>query len=146
MANKPGEFMTHFQTLGGGEPLRAILRDFYDRVFADVMIGYLFAGSDKERLIELEFQFTARMLGEQVPYDGRAMRPAHSQHRILMGQFNRRYHLLDLVLRAHEVPESVRTAWLSHTRALRKAVVGGVPDDGGCDTPMEGVISGVTKH
>ncbi len=138
--------MTHFQTLGGEAKLRKILRDFYDRVFSDVMIGYLFASSDKEKLIELEYQFTARMLGADIDYAGRSMREAHSDHRILTGQFNRRYRLLELALEEHKVVESVKRVWLFHTQALRKAVVGAVPEDGGCDTPLPGQLQGVTEH
>ena len=35
------------------EELRAVLADFYARVYGDVMIGFLFRSVDRERLIEL---------------------------------------------------------------------------------------------
>ena len=71
--------MTAFDELGP-ERLRAILTDFYDRVFADPMIGFFFLGKDKARLIELEWQLTARILGAEVAYQGRGMGAAHRSH------------------------------------------------------------------
>ena len=39
----------------GGAALRAVIVDFYKRVFADVMIGFMFAGKDRAHLIEREW-------------------------------------------------------------------------------------------
>jgi truncated hemoglobin YjbI len=51
---------------GGAEKLRTVLRDFYDTVFADVMIGYLFKNADKTRLVERELELTLAALGADV--------------------------------------------------------------------------------
>ena len=103
--------------------LRAILRTFYDRVFADIMIGFLFRGADKERLIEKEAEFAARALGAtQVAYTGETIRTAHAKHPILGGHFDRRLQLLREAWEVHELPQPVRVAWETHTQALRPQV------------------------
>ena len=115
--------MTLFDQLGGADKLRSILSSFYDRLYDDIMIGYMFHGLPKERLIELEYQFTARLLGHKIPYEGRGMRAAHGRHRIMGGQFERRFVVLRETLESHAVPAAVQAEWLGHTRALKASVV-----------------------
>jgi hemoglobin len=121
--------MDTLERVGGRPGLEAILSDFYDRVFADPMIGYLFKGKSRERLVELEVQFTARALGAMTDYEGRGMRAAHATLRITGGQFDRRLQILRETLRDHQVDGEVQAAWLSHGRALRRAVVAGPCDE-----------------
>ena len=112
-----------FEQAGGMDGLRAVLRTFYDRVFSDIMIGFLFKGADKERLIEKEAEFAARALGAtQVAYTGQTIAKAHAKHPILGGHFDRRLQLLREAWQAHDVPEAVRGAWEAHTHALRAQV------------------------
>lgn len=108
---------------GGLDGLRALLRTFYDAVYEDVMIGYLFWNVDKEQIIEREAQFVARMLGDrEVQYTGRPMRPAHASHRILGGHYLRRQELLKQAMEAHHLPQGLRQRWLAHNDALRPQV------------------------
>ena len=65
----------------GEAKLRAVITDFYSRVFGDVMIGFMFEGKDRQHLIDREYEFTARFLGGDVKYTGRPMRTAHAQPR-----------------------------------------------------------------
>ncbi len=118
--------MDMLQRLGGRPGLETILLDFYRRVFADPMIGYLFKGRDLDRLVALEVQFTTRAFGEPGDYEGRGMRAAHAGLRITGGQFDRRLQLLAETLADHGVDAEVKAAWMSHGRALRRAVVVGV--------------------
>jgi len=106
----------------GGDRLRALLRDFYDRVFADAMIGFLFVGKNKERLIQKEWELAARMLGGDVTYTGRPIAVAHAKSPITGGHFERRLELLRQAMAAHDVPESVRQVWIDHTQRLRRQV------------------------
>ncbi len=106
----------------GPEALRAVIGDFYDRVFADVMIGFLFWGKDKERLIQKEWELAARFLGADVPYTGRSMRQAHARSPILGGHFERRLQILKNVMAAHRVDPEVQRVWIDHTLALRSQV------------------------
>lgn len=115
--------MSLYYDLGGEAPLRAVLDDFYQRVFADPMIGYLFMGQKRERLVQLEFELTARLLGGPVTYTGRPMRKAHEKHNIRKGHFHRRNQLMLDTLRDHDVPAPIVEAWMAHARALERAIL-----------------------
>lgn len=108
----------------GPDKLRAVITDFYDRIFADVMIGFLFHGKDRQRLIDKEWEFAANMLGADVAYTGRPIRAAHAKSPILGGHFERRLQLLKNVMADHDVDAEVRETWIAHTLALRSQVTG----------------------
>jgi hemoglobin len=114
--------MSLFEKIGP-ERLRAVVVEFYDRVFADVMIGFMFTGKDKQRLIDKEFELAARMLGAaHIEYTGKTMREAHARHAILGGQFDRRLQILKNVLADHAVDPDVQAAWIDHTNAMRSQI------------------------
>jgi hemoglobin len=122
----------------GAERLRAVLADFYDRVFGDVMIGFMFRGKDRQHLVDREYELTAALLGAPgVTYTGRPMRTAHAQHTIFGGQFERRLQILRETLRDHGVDPDVQQAWIDHQLALR----GQITLDRGseCDGPAAAV-------
>ena len=106
----------------GADKLRAVIADFYDRIFADVMIGFLFQGKSKQTLIDREYEFTAGFLGADVKYTGRPMRTAHAQSPIFGGHFERRLQILRETMRDHAVPGDVQKAWLDHSYALRAQI------------------------
>ncbi|MCC6874566.1 MAG: group 1 truncated hemoglobin [Sandaracinaceae bacterium] len=106
----------------GEEKLRAIIHDFVERVFADVMIGFMFRNVSRERLEAMEYQHAAAHLGGPVRYEGRELKSAHAAHRIFGGQFARRSKILDDVLRAHGVDDDLRAAWLAHLETLRPLI------------------------
>jgi hemoglobin len=113
--------MTPFDQIGE-EKLRAVLQDFYDRVFVDVMIGFMFQGKDKARLVAKEYELVAALLGADVKYTGRPMRSAHAAHTIFGGHFERRMQLLRNVFADHDVPPDVSKAWLDHAESLRAQI------------------------
>lgn len=115
--------MSLYEDMGGEPALRAVLRDLYDRLFDDVMIGFLFAGKDKDKLIEHQLWFTAKFLGGPSRYEGKSIPDAHAKVPILKGHFERRHHLLRQVLDAHAVPAHVRDEWLRVDASLRTAVM-----------------------
>ena len=106
----------------GAEKLRAVIADFYDRVFTDVMIGFLFEGKSKQTLIQREYEFTAGFLGGDVKYTGRPMRVAHAQSPIFGGHFERRLQILREAMRDHAVDPEVQKVWLDHSYALREQI------------------------
>lgn len=106
----------------GSDGLRAVVTDFYDRVFADVMIGYMFEGKDRQRLIDKEIELTARFLGGDVAYTGKSMRAAHAALQIFGGQFDRRLQILRNTLRERAVDPEVAQAWIDHQLALRDQI------------------------
>lgn len=122
-----------YDQLGGEVPLRAIIDDFVERVFADVMIGFFFRDVDKARLKALELQHAAQLLGGPQVYRGRPLRQAHAKHRIMGGQFARRTQILREVLHAHHVPQAVQSAWLAHVESLRAEVT--ADPNGECNDP-----------
>ena len=107
---------------GGPERLRAVLVDFYDRVFDDAMIGFFFKGKDKQRLVQKELELALQFLGADVEYTGRPIREAHAAHRIMGGQYGRRLQILKESMAAHDLPQEVQAAWVEHTEALRSQV------------------------
>lgn len=113
--------MKPFDKIGEAR-LRAVLTDFYDRVFRDVMIGFMFQGKDKQHLIDREYEMTAKMLGANVAYAGRPMRTAHAQHTIFGGHFERRLQILRETMADHGVDPDVQQVWIDHTNALREQI------------------------
>ena len=114
--------MTLFEELGGEAPLRAIVDDFVDRCFGDVMIGFIFSRADRERIKRFEYEHAAKSLGASIEYQGRPLDQAHRPHRIFGGQFDRRRQILLDTLRDHEAPEAVIEAWVSHQDSLRSLI------------------------
>ena len=111
----------------GAAKLRAVVTDFYSRIFGDVMIGFLFEGKDRQHLIDREYEFTANLLGGDVKYTGRAMRVAHAKSPIFGGHFERRLQILRETLRDNAVDPEVQQVWIDHTLALRDQIT---PDKG----------------
>ena len=113
---------TLYERLGGEPKLRAVIDDFVDRVFDDLMIGFFFAGADKARIKQFEFEHASALLGGPHRYGGRPLRQAHAAHPIRGGHFARRLTVLRQVLAAHGVPAEVQEHWLAHDRALSDQV------------------------
>ena len=120
-----------WEVAGGAEVLRAVLTDFYDTVIGDLMIGFLFKGADRSRLIERELELTLRAFGADVAYTGRPLAAAHAGHAIFGGHFMRRRKLLADAIERAGLPAVVRDAWLAHTDSLRAQITPDRPDE--CD-------------
>jgi truncated hemoglobin YjbI len=116
--------MTDFETLGGEQILRAVIDDFVECVFADIMIGFHFRNADPARIKKFEYQMAARMLGAKVVYEGKALQKAHAPHGIMGGQFMRRQVLLRDTLKSHNIDAGVIDRWLAHNEALRPLITG----------------------
>ncbi len=114
--------MTLYEELGGDGALRAIVDDFIDRCFDDVMIGFLFQRAERDRIKRFEAQHAAKVLGGPVSYEGRPLDVAHRPHRILGGQFDRRKQILKETLRDHGAPPAVVERWISHQDSLRHLI------------------------
>jgi len=114
--------MSLFEQLGGETKLRAIVDDFVDRCFDDMMIGFLFTRAERKRIKRFEYEHAAKHLGASIEYGGRALDEAHRPHRIFGGQFDRRRQILIETLRDHEVRDEVVGAWISHQDSLRALI------------------------
>jgi truncated hemoglobin YjbI len=119
--------MSLFEQLGGEPTLRAIVDDFVDRCFDDMMIGFLFTRAERTRIKRFEYEHAAHHLGAPIEYGGRALDQAHGPHRIFGGQFDRRRQILIETLRDHEAPSEVVDAWIAHQDSLR-ALITNDPD------------------
>jgi hemoglobin len=114
---------TLYDLVGGEANVRAVLASLYDRLFEDRMVGFLFEGKDKQRIVELQTAFTCSFLGGPERYDGKPLPQAHASLPLLPGHFDRRHRLLDQVLLERGVPQEVRLAWLRIDEALRDSVL-----------------------
>src|SRR4051812_34103410 len=110
---------TMYLRLGGEPKLSAIIDDFVERVFADIMIGFFFKEEQKPRIKTLEFQHAAEFLGAGTKYRGRPLGDAHKKHPVMGGHFARRSQILREVLADHGAPEDIVRAWLDHVESLR---------------------------
>jgi hemoglobin len=120
-----------FEKLGGEGSLHAIIDRFVDRLFDDLMIGYLFRAADRDRVKAKEYEFAARHLGAPVSYTGRPLEQAHRAHRITGGQFMRRLQILKETLAAFQVPPEVSEHWIAHTLSLQAVITDNALDQ--CD-------------
>lgn len=114
--------MSLFEQLGGEPKLRAIVDDFVDRCFDDMMIGFLFTRAERGRIKRFEYEHAAQHLGAPIEYGGRPLDQAHRPHRIFGGQFDRRRQLLIETLRDHDAPDEVVHGWISHQDSLRALI------------------------
>jgi hemoglobin len=114
--------MAYFDEIGGEIALRAIVDDFVERVFADTMIGFLFARANKERIKRFEYEHAADFLGAGLTYAGRELAEAHKRHPILGGHFARRRTILKQTLEKHGVAPHIIESWLAHQDSLREQV------------------------
>jgi hemoglobin len=121
---------TLFDEMGGEMMLGMVVDRFIDRVFADAMIGFFFAGADRKRIKEKEYELAAVTLGAPIRYTGRPVAEAHRRHPIQIGHFARRLEILRQTLADFQVPPRVMQHWLQHNAQLQSVVVRG--DDPAC--------------
>ena len=88
------------------------------------MIGFYFAGRDKARLVEKEFELTLNALGGAVSYSGRPLTEVHRPLRIAGGHFDRPLQILKETLAAYDLPKEICDQWIEHTVKLRPLITG----------------------
>ncbi len=120
--------MSPYEAIGGETRVRAVLEALYDRLFVDPMVGFLFEGKDKGRIVEQQVSFTCRFLGGPQTYEGMPLPRAHAGLPLLPGHFDRRHWLLSQVLDECGVPGDVKQAWLQIDDALRPSVLASAGD------------------
>ncbi len=107
------------------QTLEQVIPRFVDRMFADFIIGFRFAGKDRDRVVKHELELARRHLLGQGRYTGRPIGPLHRAMKINAGQFRRRLAILKTVLREHDVDEAVITQWIAHDRKLEPVLTDG---------------------
>jgi hemoglobin len=114
---------TPYEAVVGESGVRAILQSLYDKLFDDPMVGFLFQGADKARIVEQQVAFTCGFLGGLQRYEGKPLPEAHARLPLLPGHFDRRHWVLGQVLTEHGVPDDVKQAWLRIDEGLRPSVL-----------------------
>ncbi len=114
---------TPYEAIGGETKVREVLEALYDRLFHDPMVGFLFEGKDKRRIVEQQTALSCRFLGGPQRYEGKSLPEAHAALPLLPGHFERRHWLLKQVLEEKAVPAEVQRAWLQIDRSLRLSVL-----------------------
>ncbi len=117
--------MTDFERAGGEPVVRAIIDRFVDRVFDDVIVGFLFAGKDSARVKLHEYEHAAGVLGAAVAYTGRPIVPLHRALRINAGQFRRRLAILKQEIEREQLPADIVARWLGAQEAMQRQVTDG---------------------
>jgi hemoglobin len=115
--------VTPYEAIGGEARVRAVISALYDRLFEDPMVGFLFEGKDRARLVDAQVAFTCGFLGGPQRYGGKPLPEAHASLPLLPGHFDRRHWLLAETLRSQGVPEDVQAAWLRIDQSLRSSVL-----------------------
>ncbi len=108
----------------GEARVRAVLKDFYRRLAADVMVGFFFVGRDLDRIADKQADFLLRAMGARTTYEGRAPAQAHEQlPPILPGHFDRRLRVLETTLADHGLAAEDIRIWIAFEAAYRDAIV-----------------------
>jgi hemoglobin len=115
--------MSPYESMGGEAAVRLVLSSLYDDLFVDPIVGFLFRGQDKQRIVEQQVALTCSFLGGPHRYEGRPLPEAHARLPLLPGHFDRRHRLLEQALLRHNVPADARLAWLRADEALRSSVL-----------------------
>jgi hemoglobin len=111
------------ERIGGRERLRALLVVFYERLFADPMIGFFFRGHGLESIVDGQFGFLLWAFGAEPVRTGRHPSEAHRDlPPILRGHFDRRLVVLREVLEEHDLEPAVVDAWLRVEESMRPRV------------------------
>lgn len=116
---------TDFEDVGGAAGVERLVAAFLDRVYSDMIIGFLFEGRDRARILRHEVEHATRLLGGPSAYTGRPLAATHRPLRINRGQFRRRLALLRTVLREQGVDEAIVGRWVAHDARLEAVITDG---------------------
>lgn len=112
-----------WKALERGPKLRAILQDFYTRVYADSRLAHFFDGVTKERAIEKQYNFLAQIFTGEPIYFGERPRNAHHWMVISDELFDYREELFASCLRRYGLAEPLIARWRRVHERFRKQIV-----------------------
>lgn len=103
--------------------LKVIVRDFYERMSKDVLIGFFFTGKDLAPIADQQADFLLFASGLKNEYQGKLPTFAHIQlPPILQGHFDRRLVILKETLREHGIADKDIRTWIEFENAFRNVV------------------------
>ena len=111
-----------YERLGGEATLKRVVGRFVDRFFADFIIGFLFEGKDRDRIVTHETALATAHLGGPRAYLGRPIGPMHQALKINTGHFRRRHAILRQVLAEEGVPADVIERWIAYEQTLEPVI------------------------
>lgn len=115
----------------GSQTIREVITKFYSMALTDVLIGHFFFNKDLETLIERQFEFTSRMLGdEKMVYHGKPVPEAHRPFFIGEPHYKRRQVLLRQAMTESGVESSTQEQWIAREDILKPMVIGQAPQKG----------------
>lgn len=117
-----------YASIGGDATVQRALALFYDRVFADPIIGHHFRTSDKEMLKAKQFGFMKRCFtGERDAYIGQRPRNAHHAMVISDAEFDHREALMRDALRDVGLAQVQIDRWIAVEELFRRQIVKSAP-------------------
>lgn len=121
--SKP-ELKAIYEKIGREKGLEIILKDFYQRLSSDVMLGFFFDGKNLPHIIEMQKRFLMKAMGASDSYSGLPPNSAHHKIApILSGHFDRRHVILTETLKVHGLNDSEIKTWLEFENAFRDRIV-----------------------
>ena len=110
--------------IGGFEQLVVILDEFYTRLLADILIGYIFKPFDRQKLITDQAEFVNRSLGgPHRNYEPRNLKQIHKPLKITSGHFDRRHQILKDVLDQFKIESDIKEMWLNLDLKFKAVII-----------------------
>ena len=127
--------------LDSGRKLRAILEDFYARVYEDKHLKHFFHGATQARAVDKQYSFLMEIFTGERVYFGDRPRNAHHWMVISHELFDYREALMENCLRRHGLAEEHVKAWLAAEEVFRRQIVKSAPVPrrmAGIEMPLDG--------
>lgn len=130
-----------WEALGRGPILRAILEDFYTRVFDDARLAPFFHNVTKTRAIDKQYEFLASLFSGEPGYFG--LNPFNAHHWMVISDelFDYREQLFEECLRRHGLSDEMIRRWGRVHEVFRREIVKSRPRGlirDGVEQPVEG--------
>lgn len=117
-----------YEQLGGKDAIHTIITQFYDKLFDDVMVGFLFKKAPKDRLISQQTAFLCKAFGGPDDYIGKSPGSAHTHLPILPGHFDRRIQILEQTLTEAGIDDKPKAKWIQIENSFRSKILKGSHD------------------
>ena len=119
-----------YDEVGGEAAVRALVGDFYQRVFADPELRPFFADAQRDRRERMQFEFFSAALGGPIEFSGTTLRDAHAGRHIGTAQLTLfTQHLLD-TMKERELSPAAVDMIIDRISRYADDIVGGSAEDG----------------
>ena len=115
--------MKPFERIGGRPAIERVVKNFYDRVFADPWLSLYFSEIPQAHIENQQIDFMSDRLGGPKTFSGRMPQLAHEHIHIDDELFDHRIQFLDQALREEGIDDEMRKFWLSIDESFRGVLV-----------------------